>query len=239
MSVDALRAKKAAMSSARALPVRHRRWIGGAWFWIVIGFFCVAGLLAHWITQTRHERAALRETIARMLHSDRASLARMWHVRVFKPYHFKTEYADRITWIPNAHAPSAMAITPRSATNESDAIYLLYYGETPQLLFALTSAGVFVNEQQVDLRRYPRTYLPRPLSPTELERLGELLQFIKERRDRYNPQSQQYIWTDQVLKTALEIKMAQQAIGSPAAKYKFSLSSLSRLRDGIQGRPGP
>jgi hypothetical protein len=181
-----------------------------AWFWVGVFVLCFCALMINWVTQSRQGHAETLANIAAMLRADRAELTRMWHVRVYKAYHFKPEYADRLAWEPNATAPVAMAVTPRGKLNESDALYLLYHGDKPQILFGLSSTGVFVNDVQVNQRKYPEKLLPRALTTNELAGLTELIGLIKARRDRYNPQSPQYIWTDQVLKTALDIKQAQQ-----------------------------
>lgn len=160
--------------------------------------------------QTRHERNGLLQTIARMRVANREELAGMWHVRVYRPYQFfKREYADRINWVPDATAPVAMAMTPRSPINEVDSIFQLYHGDAPQILFALTSSGVFVGEQRVDLRNHPQTMLPRPLTGVECAHLSELIGLMKVRRDQFEPMSQKYIWMNQVYSSAVEVRDAQ------------------------------
>lgn len=192
--------------------------VGTRLYWILGLAVTAIIVIAIWrgIVLTRNERELVRTNVVQMRTLDRAGMNSMWHVKVIKPFQFSDKYEDRILWYPATTSTLALAITPRHATSDFDAIFTLFEGERVRAIFALTPQGMFFNELEADPRQYPGLQFPRVLTADELADLAQLTALIAEHQAGLDPQSPRARWLTQVLQIAREIHTTHAATGGQA-----------------------
>jgi hypothetical protein len=209
--------------------------------WLAVAFLIAVGSGGFFIYQTLSERKALGELIAQLSTLDRLQLTERWILRRRGFFYKEKEWRHKVSWTPEPAGPPptdrrargfaaepplprvtattqsqiALAVTPRLDYLDFDAIYLLYDGERVVASFAQSSVGGFFDGELIEQHKHPVTLIPRQLTPGEQQRLSQMIALLEQRRDSFNPQSDQYGWTQNVLNAARRLLQGSQL--SPAS----------------------
>ena len=207
--------------------------------WLLwLGVFLAVSLLSGglFIYQTISQRHKLGALITELSTLDRAALTDRWIVRNHGMFYREKEWAQKVDWTPAPpgekpkdrrargleeqpplprvttaeQAPLALAVLPRETYLDFDAIYLLYEGDKVVASFSLSAVGGFFNSEMLDQRNNPETLIARRLTEEEQTRLQQMLDLLKQRRDGYNEQSDQYGWTQNVIVNAEKLLAGSQ-----------------------------
>lgn len=112
--------------------------------WIRLGVLFAAASaasVAAWQWQLGLERARFERSLAELKGYSRAELAEQWRDRDDLP---------TAKWTPSETADPALAVIPRSGHMFQDAIYILYRGDRPSAILAVTGIGTWWNGSRAD-----------------------------------------------------------------------------------------
>lgn len=233
------------MSLTNAPPRPERPKFKVNWlFWGTVFLLVSVSSGGMFIYQTIAQRNELKVLIDDLSRMDRAELTDRWIIRNRGMFYRKKEWAQKVDWTPAPagekptdprargleeipplprittveQAPLALAATPRVNHLDFPAIYLLYDGEQVVASFSLSAVGGFFNGQMLDQRSNPRTLVEKPLNADEQHRLRQLITMLEQRRDVYDPQADQYGWTQNVIRNAQHLLEGSSSGESAPAK---------------------
>ncbi len=174
---------------------------GRVWALIVLLVLLAGGgMIYNWNWQMRGERARLTERLAAIPTLDREALEAAWLNRDGLP---------NVSWTPDPQADPVLAVMPRAPHMKVDAIYALYRGHRATAILAISPIGGWFGDQRIDIRQHPETMVARPLDAIEQAELDTMIGLIEARRDRFDPESKEYGWTDHVLNQARRLRELQ------------------------------
>ncbi|MEN6624630.1 MAG: hypothetical protein ABFD69_00225 [Candidatus Sumerlaeia bacterium] len=119
--------------------------------WIRLGVLfaaAAAASVAAWQWQLGLERARFERSLADLKGYSRAELAKQWRDRDDLP---------AVKWSPVENADPALAVIPRSGHMFQDAIYILYRGDRPSAILAVTGIGTWWNGSRLSSGTKPGT----------------------------------------------------------------------------------
>jgi hypothetical protein len=179
-------------------------------WWTTVALIALAlGLLSIWTwrVQTETSRALLRERIDTVLAGDRATSDAIWPEPEPPP-----GLEPRIArWFPDRASRVALAGLPTRPNNEWPTIFVLYDGERPKCMLALTPIAGWLNDARIDARAHPDRLLSRALAPGELAALERLHAMVAGRAadmlaaNPVDAQSPLYTWLTNVANQASQI----------------------------------